>query len=154
MVRVFLPLAVIAVLFFAPIYNETVRGSESGERVATLTGQYYVGPTIDCWLAKNFSLEDECAPRGGLKGTLIFGAIFVSGVAALLGFLGMVPVIGKLTSAITMVAGVVVVAAIAYYLLTQLGTDDGLAAIQWGAYLAGGGGLLTLISGLSGMRGR
>lgn len=153
MVRILLPLAVIAVLFFAPIYNETVTGSEFGTRTDTLTGQDYVGATVDCWLKGDFSIADECAPHG-VKGTLIFGAIFVSAVAAALGVIGLIPVIGRLTSAVTMLAGIVVIAAMSYYLLTQVGSDDGMRAIQWGSYLAGGGGILTVISGLSGMRGR
>jgi hypothetical protein len=84
----------------------------------------------------------------------IFAGVFVSAIAAVLGLAGLLPVVGRLTSAVTMAAGVVVVAGIAFYLLTNLRGDDGLEAVQWGAYLAGGGGLLTLISGLSGMRGR
>lgn len=154
MIRVLLPLAVIATLLFAPIYSETVTGSEFGTRVDTLTGNDYVGPTLECWKAGNYSLGGDCEPKGGIKGKLIFGAIFVSAVAAALGVIGLIPVIGRLTSAITTLAGVAVIAAIGYYLLTQSQSEDGMHAIQWGSYLAGGGGLLTLISGLSGMRGR
>lgn len=154
MIRILLPLAIIATLLFAPIYSETVRGSELGARASILTGYDYVGPTLDCWRQGAFSLEDKCEPKGELRGKLIFAAIFVSGVAAAIGVLGLFPVVSKLTSMVTMLAGAVVVAAIGYYILTQIGGEDGLHAVQWGSYLAGGGGLLTLISGLSGMRGR
>lgn len=154
MIRIFLPLAVIAALLFAPMLNETVNGSEFGQRTDTLTGFDYVGPTIDCWRAQNFSISGDCEPKGGVKGLAIFGAVFISAVAAILGVLGLIPVIGRITSFITMAAGVVVIAAIGYYGLTQMSGGEGGEAIQWGTYLAGGGGLLTLISGLSGMRGR
>lgn len=154
MIRIFLPLAVIATLFFAPIYSEKVTGSESGSRTDTLTGQYYVGPTVDCWIEKNFSLAGDCEPKGDLKGKFMFGAIVVSAIAAALAIIGLIPIFGRLTSAVTMFAGAVVVAAIGFYLLAQMQTEGGMHAVQWGTYLAGGGGLLTLISGLSGMRGR
>jgi hypothetical protein len=71
-----------------------------------------------------------------------------------LGVLGLLPIIGRLTSFITMLAGIVVIAAIGFYALTQMGSDEGLEGVKWGSYLAGGGGLLTLISGLAGMRGQ
>ncbi|HNR78327.1 MAG TPA: hypothetical protein PKM48_14430, partial [Parvularculaceae bacterium] len=67
---------------------------------------------------------------------------------------GLIPVIGRLTSAITMIAGLIVIAAVGFFAMTMLGTDEGIGGLQWGAYLGGGAGLLTLISGLSGMRGR
>ncbi len=154
MIRIILPLAVIAVLLFAPMYNETVTGSEFGTRTDTLTGYDYVGATIDCWRNQNFSITGDCEPQGDLKGKLIFGGVLFSAVAAVLGVLGLLPIVGRLTSAITTLAGVVVIAAIGYYVLTQMSGDGGPQAVQWGSYLAGGVGLLTMISGLAGMRGR
>ncbi|MCA8887666.1 MAG: hypothetical protein KDA46_02475 [Parvularculaceae bacterium] len=154
MIRIILPLAVIAVLLFAPMYNETVTGSEFGKRTDTLTGYDYVGTTIDCWRNQDFSITGKCEPQGDLKGKLIFGAVFISAVAAVLGVLGLLPVIGRLTSAVTTLAGVVVIGAIGYYVLTQMGGDSGPQAVQWGTYLTGGVGLLTTISGMAGMRGR
>ncbi|MFQ5564174.1 MAG: hypothetical protein ACE5FO_11450 [Parvularculaceae bacterium] len=153
MIRILLPLAVIAALLFAPIFEDKVRGSEIGDTV-TLTGYHYVGDTLNCWLDRNFSISGDCAPEAGNKGLAIFAAVFVSAVAAVLGVLGLLPVIGRLTSFITMLAGVVVIAAVGYFALITMGSDEGLAGVQWGSYLAGGGGLLTLISGLAGSRGR
>jgi len=153
MIRIILPLAVIAALLFAPIFSETVKGSDLGARIDTLTGYDYIASTIECWKGGEYSLSGDCEPKGGLKGMAIFGAVFVSAVAAVLGVLGLLPVIGKLTSFVTTLAGVIVIAAIGYYALTQVGGEDG-DNLQWGTYLAGGGGLLTVISGLAGMRGR
>lgn len=154
MVRILLPLAVIATLLFAPIFGGEATDVGGIVKTNTVTGMDYVGNTITCWTSGKYSVSGECAPEGGAKGLAIFAAVFVSAVAAVLGFVGLIPIVGKLTSAVTMLAGVVVVAGIGFYILTNLDSDHGLGAVQWGAYLAGGGGLLTLISGLSGMRGR
>jgi len=154
MIRILLPLAVIAALLFAPIFSDEVNGSDLGGQSVMLTGNDYVGNTVGCFLRGEFSLADECAPQGGNKGVAIFAAVFVSAVAAALGVIGLLPVIGRLTSLITTLAGIVVIAAIAFYVFQQMGSDEGLEGIQWGSYLAGGGGLLTLIAGLAGVRGR
>ena len=155
MIRILLPLAVIAAILFAPMYSLSVNDPVLGEQAATpKSGYAFVEDTINCWRDGDYSLEGDCEPKGGLKGKAIFAAIFVSGVAAVLGVLGLLPVIGRLTSLVTTVAGVVVIAAIGYFALTMIGGRDGAESLQWGSYLAGGGGLLTLISGLSGMRGR
>ena len=154
MVRILLPLAVIATLLFAPIFGAEPTEVGGIVKPNTVTGMDYVGATVNCWTGGNFSIAGDCAPQGGTKGLAIFAAVFVSAVAAALGFVGLIPVIGRLTSAITMLAGLVVIAGIGFYILTNLGSDEGIGGVQWGAYLAGGGGLLPLILGLSGMRGR
>lgn len=154
MVRILLPLAVIATLLFAPIFGAEPTEVGGIVKPNTVTGMDYVGETINCWTGGNYSISGDCAPQGGMKGLSIFAAVFVSAVAAVLGLFGLLPVVGRLTSAITTLAGVVVIAGIGFYILTNLGSDEGIGGVQWGAYLAGGGGLLTLISGLSGLRGR
>lgn len=154
MFRILLPLGVIAALLFAPIFGDQVEGSDLGNGMVTLSGNDYIGNTVSCWVGGNFSISGDCEPEGGNKGLAIFAAVFVSAVAAGLGVLGLLPFVGRLTSAITSLAGVIVIAAIGFYVFTQMGSDEGLEGVQWGSYLAGGGGLLTLISGLSGMRGR
>jgi amino acid permease len=154
MIRVLLPLAVIAAILFAPMYTEKVSGSEFGTRYQQLSGYDYVAPTLDCWTKGKFSIADDCEPNGAVKGKLIFAGVLISAVAAGLGVVGILPVVGRLTSGVTTLAGAVVLAAMAYYILSQLRSEGGAEALQWGAYLAGGGGLLTLISGLAGMRGK
>lgn len=154
MTRILLPLAVIAALLYAPIFAGTTTEVAGIEKANTVTGWDYVGNTVDCFRNKNFTIDGDCQPSGGDLGMAIFAAVFVSAVAAVLGIFGLLPFVGRITSVITTIAGVVVIAAIAYYGLTQMNGDEGAAGIQWGSYLAGGGGLLTLISGLSGMRGR
>ena len=133
---------------------ETTVGSVSGETQTARTGHYFIGNTVDCFTNRNFSISGDCEPAGGMQGKAIFGAVLLSAVAAALGVLGLLPVIGRLTSIVTVIAGVAVIGAIGYFALNMMGTDEGLGGVQWGSYLAGGGGLLTLISGLAGMRGR
>ncbi|MBI1366530.1 MAG: hypothetical protein GC153_11325 [Alphaproteobacteria bacterium] len=154
MIRILLPLAVIAAILFAPIYGAQQKVAGIDKDVS-VTGLDYVKDTLNCWKNGNFSLKGDCEPQGKLKGKAIFAALFVSGVAAALGVLGMLPFIGRLVSFITTLAGIVVVAAVGYFILTTIGGSkhDSADAVQWGAYLAGGGGLLTLISGLHGVRG-
>lgn len=137
------------------MYSVEINDPVLGEKVAaTKTGYAFIENTINCWKDGKFSIEDACKPKGEMKGMAIFAATFVSAVAAVLGVLGLLPFIGKLTSFVTTAAGVVVIAAIGYFALTMMGAKEGGETIQWGSYLAGGGGLLTLISGLSGVRGR
>ncbi|MEM6414031.1 MAG: hypothetical protein AAF720_05170 [Pseudomonadota bacterium] len=156
MVRIILPLAVIAVLLFTPIFSGEPTTVGGIDKPNVVTGNDYVGNTVSCWIGGTYSIAEDCAPEGGKLGLAIFGAIFVSAVAAVLGVLGLLPLIGRLTSMVTTVAGVAVIAAMGFYIMTAMGGDDagGINSIAWGSYLAGGGGLLTLISGLSGMRGR
>ncbi len=154
MLRILLPLAVIAALLFAPIFQDQVEGSDLGGSTVMYSGNDYVGNTVGCWIGGEFSIEGDCAPKAGEKGLAIFAAVFVSAVAAALGVLGLLPFIGRLTSFITTIAGIAAIGAIGFYVFSQMGTDEGLDGVQWGAYLGGGGGLLTLISGLAGMRGR
>ncbi len=152
MTRIILPLAVIAALLFAPIFSETSTGTFTGERAVPLNGQYFVGNTITCFMNQNYSIEGECAPKDGKLGLAIFAAVFVSAVAAVLGILGLLPFVGRLVSLVTTLAGLVAIAGIAYFCLNIMGNEG--VNLQWGSYVGGGGGLLTLISGLSGMRGR
>ena len=154
MTRIVLPLAIIAALLFTPMFSETTVGSVTGEAETFRTGNYFVGNTVECFLNKEFSVAGDCEPAGGARGLAIFAAIFVSAVAAALGVLGLLPFVGRITSFVTMLAGIVAIAAIGYFFLTMMATDEGLGGVKWGSYLAGGGGLLTLISGLSGVRGR
>ena len=155
MIRVLLPLAVIAAILFGPIYKtapnfDEVQGIETANQVS---GYALVKPSIDCWRNQNISITGDCEPKAGLRGKALAAAVGISAIAAVLGVIGMLPIIGRLTSVFTILAGGVSLAAVAYFASTMLGAEDGLSRIEWGSYLAGGGGLLTLISGLAGLRG-
>lgn len=156
MIRILLPLAVVAAILFGPMY--TVRIFDpvlQEETLSPQSGMKLVQPTIDCWRNKNYSFSDKCAPKGELKGKAMLAAIAAGAVAAALGVIGILPFVGRLTSVVTTLAGGVIVAAIGYFALTMMGAGaQSSESLQWGTYLAGGGGLLTLISGLAGMRGK
>ena len=153
MIRIVLPLAIIASLMFAPLFTETIEGSVLGEMEQAQTGEAYFAPAVDCVLNQNYDVfSKDCQPRGGMTGTLLFVAVAASALAAAGGVIGLLPVIGRLTSILALAAGAVTLGAVGVFLLGMVG-GDGLGGVQWGAWLTGILGLLTTGSGLSGMRG-
>ncbi|MEO1243597.1 MAG: hypothetical protein AAFX54_16940 [Pseudomonadota bacterium] len=154
MIRIMLPLAIFAALFFTPLFSETTSGSVTGDTVTSRSGQFFIGDTVNCWRQMEFSLSGDCEPAAGMQGLAVAAAAGFSVLAAALGVIGLLPFIGRLTSIVTVLAGAIAVGAMGYFILTMMGSSEGLGGVQWGAYLTGGVGLLTLISGLSGMRGR
>jgi hypothetical protein len=155
MIRILLPLAVVAVTLLGPLYSIEAKDPVLGkERMFYTTGYELVKDTIDCWRQGEYSVKGDCKPKGDLKGMMIFAAVVVSAAAGALGVLGLLPVVGRLVSAGTMLAGVIGLAALGYFAMRVIAGNGDDAALQWGMYLAGGLSLLTLISGLAGMRGR
>ncbi len=158
MQRILLPLAIIAAMYFGPMFAETTSGSATGDAETVRTGQFFIGNMIGCLTELRVPLGEECSFDGEFYDSPLVGhamnwtAILALG-AGVLGIIGLLPVIGRLTSIVTVLAGVGALAAMGILSLTMLGTDDGLGAIRWGVYLTAGAGLLTLISGLAGMRG-
>lgn len=159
MIRILLPLAIVAAIFFGPMFSETTSGSATGDRVATITGDYFIGNAMDCILSLKVPLGEECASDGALNDSTTVGSVLswvavLSLAAAIAGVVGLLPFVGRITSILTLAAGVAALGGLGLFALTMLGTDEGLPGIQWGTYLAAGAALLTTISGLSGMRGR
>lgn len=159
MIRIFLPLAIIAAIFFGPMFTVTTTDSVRGKSESTVTGDYFIGNAVDCVRDGKLPFGEDCASKGEMKGSTFVGdmlswaAIFAA-VAAILAVPGLLPFIGRLTSAVTLAAGLASLAAMGLFVMTIMGSDAGLGGVQWGAYLAAGMALLTTISGLSGMRGR
>lgn len=155
MLRILLPLAVVAALIFGPLVAGETTSVGGITKQATVTGMDYVGPSVECWKAGKYSIGDGCKPQGALKGSLVLAALLSSGIAAAFGVIGIVPFVGRLTSVITTLGGAIAMASMgAFALMLMSGGSNDHEAVQWGTYLAGGGGLLTLISGLAGMRGK
>ncbi|GJL95841.1 MAG: hypothetical protein DHS20C05_22460 [Hyphococcus sp.] len=160
MTRILLPLAIVAAIFFGPMFSETTSGAATGDRVSTISGEYFIGEAIGCLRNLTVPLGEECASDGMLNESNMVGkamswASMLAIGAAGLGIIGLLPFIGRITSIVTVVAGLGSIAAIGYMALTLMATDGlGLPSMQWGAYLAAAAGLLTTISGLAGMRGR
>ena len=145
---------VAAILIITPLVGTTSVHENGIPIIRIVTGGNFIDGTINCWMSGKFSIFGDCAPRGGAKGFAILIGVFASAFGAALGFIGLLPVIGRLTGASTMMAGLVVIGGSVFFILAMLGAGDGGSSVQWGAYLAVAGGLIALISGLSGMRGR
>lgn len=159
MIRIFLPLAIVAALFFGPMFTEQSKGELRGKTVSVVTGDYFIGNTVDCVRDLKLPVGKDCASTGELKGSTLVGnalswSALLAGLAAVLAVPGLLPFIGRMTSIVTVAAGVGALGAVGLFMSTVVGSEAGLGAVQWGAYLAAGLALLTTISGLSGMRGR
>jgi len=158
MIRILLPLAIIAAIFFGPMFSETTTGSSTGTSETVRSGAYFISETIECIRKLQIPIGEECASGAKLNGSTMVGEV-ISGAtilalgAAIIGIFGLLPFVGRLTSIVTILAGVGALVAMGYFAVAMMGGDDGLAGVQWGVYLTSGLGLLTLISGLSGTRG-
>lgn len=160
MIRILLPLAFVAAIYFGPMYSYPSSNPVSGtDEYASVTGSEFIKNAIGCVRELKVPIGEECASEGKIDGSTNVGdalswASMLAVAAAALGVLGLIPFIGRLTSIITIGAGLGGLGSMGYFLLAMMNTGEGLGAIQWGAYLAAGAALLTTISGLSGMRGR
>ena len=160
MFRIFLPLAVVAALYFGPLYSYPSDNPVSGQsEVSTVAGDKFVGGVINCVRKLEIPLGEECASDAvindsSLPSHLLSLATVGSIGAALISVIGILPFLGRITSIFTLGSGLVSLSALGVFVVTMMGTESGLPAVQWGAYLAAGLALLTTISGLSGMRGR
>ena len=159
MIRIILPLAIIAAIFFGPMFSVTTTDSVRGESVSTVTGDYLIGNAVDCVRKGQLPIGEECASDGEMQDSKMVGnalswASVLAGLAAVLGVPGMLPFVGRLTSIVTLASGLGALGAMGLFLTTMMGSEAGLGGVGWGAYLASGAALLTTISGLSGMRGR
>ncbi|MEZ5892831.1 MAG: hypothetical protein R3C58_06760 [Parvularculaceae bacterium] len=163
MIRILMPLAIIAAMYFGPMFSVETSDPVRGDSVSTVSGEYFIGNAVDCVKAGKVPLGKECASDGKMKGkskdsTFVGDALswaaMLSGAAALLGIPGMLPFIGRITSIATLASGIGSLAALGLFVVSMINSDAGLGAVQWGAYAAAGAALMTTISGLSGMRGR
>ena len=162
MIRIILPLAVVGMLLFGPLVQETSTGSITGERVITSSaGDLFLGQAFDCAKSLKFDPRVEgCGPTNpgsdsaGITGWGFYAAAASSAVAGILGVIGLLPFIGRLTSLVTTAAGGVSLAAIGNYVF-QLwqNPEAGIQAVQWGGWGALGLAFLTLVSGFMGMGG-
>lgn len=160
MIRIILPLMMVACIFFGPMYGYTTPNPISGqEQLSRVTGDQFLKEAVDCLREVRLPIGEECDATEEINGSttpanVISWAAMLALAAAGLGVIGILPLIGRLTSVVTILAGVGGLGAMGLFMLTMLGTSEGLPAVQWGAYLTAGVSLLTVISGLSGLRGR
>ena len=160
MTRILLPLAIVAAIFFGPMFAEQSKGAATGAKEQTVAGEYFIGNAIDCLRAFKAPIGEACASDGVINdssavGQVITWASLLAIAAALLSIIGLLPIIGRLTSIVTILAGLGAIGSMGYLALALMATKGvGLPGMQWGAYLTAAIGLLTVISGLSGLRGK
>lgn len=162
MIRILLPAAVVLSMIFAPLYKATLSDDFAGDVEKSLTiADIYLKDPLAC--AKNMQfnpMTEGCKPTqvkdGGETTTTqswaMYGAAASSAVAAILGVIGLLPFIGRLTSLVTTLSGGVSTGAIGMFIF-NLWQNGSLDALQWGGWLAGGLSLLTVFAGLAGMGG-
>lgn len=158
MTRILLPLAMVAALYLTPLFAETTSGAVTGTNTTDISGEFFLGNMVGCLTEIRVPIGEDCGFEGTfndspLVGHVINWAALLALSAGVLGVIGLLPVVGRLTSIVTVLAGLGGLGAMGLMALTMMGTDAGLGAIRWGTYLTAGAGLLTLISGLGGMRG-
>ena len=152
MIRILLSLAVAAAAFFGPWFVEETRGAITGSREAVVLGDVFAGDTVACALSGTLSVSGACAPEGGLMGTLVTAAVGLGVLSAALNVLGLLPVVGRLTSLFAIAAGLAALAASGTVGASVM-DETGLGSLRWGTYATGGFGALLLLAGLSGLRG-
>ncbi len=153
MINILLSLAIAAATFFGPlVFDETGRiGEKPGSFVA---GGYFAERPVSCILDQNFSVTGDCAPRGQLLGKAVTATVAAAAVSAALSVIGLLPVVGRLTSLITIVAGAIAVITFGILAVRVYGLDGGsISQFRWGAFGMGGFGLLAVFAGLAGIRG-
>ncbi|WP_306253796.1 hypothetical protein [Parvularcula sp. IMCC14364] len=156
MFRIFLPLAFAASLLFAPFYSYTVNDEYAGELTSELTAsKMFIEDPVNCARNMEFNPTVEgCGPNEnrGLLGWAFYGAAASSVAAGLLGVIGLLPFIGRLTSVITTGAGGISTGAVGWFMVDLLQSGN-FAQMAWGGWVAGVLALLTLVAGFNGMSG-
>ena len=152
MIRILLSLAVAAAAFFGPWFVEETRGAITGAREAVVLGDVFAGDTVACALSGTLSVSGACAPEGGLMGQLVTAAVGLGALSAALNVLGLLPVVGRVTSLFAIAAGIAGIAALGVVGASVMG-EAGLGALRWGSFATGGFGVLLALAGVSGLRG-
>ena len=152
MIRILLSLAVAAAAFFGPWFVEETRGAITGAREAVVAGDAFAGNAVACALSGTIKVSGSCAPEGGLMGTLVTAAVGLGILSAALNVLGLLPVVGRITSLFAIAAGLAGVGALGVVAAGVMG-EAGFGALRWGSFATGGFGVLLALAGLSGLRG-
>lgn len=153
--RILLSLAVAAAAYFGPwMLDSTGDIIQAGFQSDAIAGSAFVERTVECVMNGEMDWRGDCAPEFGLLGQLVGGTIALAVISAVLSIVGLLPLVGRLTSLVTILAGVAAVATFAFFAKEILTTEGAnFADFRWGAYATGAFGLLTIFSGLSGIRG-
>ncbi|MEO1657457.1 MAG: hypothetical protein AAFR65_07020 [Pseudomonadota bacterium] len=145
MIRILLPLALAAVALFGPWMADGNGNSMNGFDIAPAT--------VNCALDFDLSVE-ACKPQGELFNELVGYTMLFGGASAVLSLVGLLPLIGRLTSMTVVAAGMTGVGAFGSLLLGMMqsgGIDFGVIGL--GAYGTLLLGVLTMFAGVNGIRG-
>jgi hypothetical protein len=171
MIRILLSLAIAAAAYFGPwIVDKT--GDITGPAMADIVlgddvdidrdqagslvadGEFFVGNTAQCWMDGRISISDECSPRGEVLGKLVAGTIIVGLISAVLSVVGLLPLVGRLTSIVTVLSGLLAIVAFGWFAKELVTTNGAMFTdFRWGGYATGVLGLLTVFAGMAGLRG-
>lgn len=153
MIRILLGLAIALAGYFGP-WATDFRPGASPAAIAAVDGRDFAAPTIACLLDGEMPSARGCAPAAGLAGQAITAAIVLGGLAALLNVAGLLPLVGRLTSLATMIAGAAAVVAFVVVARQLLMSDiASIADLRWGAYASLLFGLASLTVGWAGLSG-
>ncbi|MEM0930590.1 MAG: hypothetical protein AAGI89_14980 [Pseudomonadota bacterium] len=145
MIRILLPLALAAVALLGPWMADGNGNAMNGFDLAPTT--------VNCALDFDFSVE-ACKPQGDLLNELVGYTMLFGAGSAVLSLVGLLPLIGRLTSMTVVAAGLTGVGAFGVLVLGMMqGAGLDLAVIGLGAYGTLILGLLTVFAGLNGIRG-
>jgi hypothetical protein len=143
MIRIVVPLILALVAYFGPW---------SGGISAAFSAGNSADATLACIMALDLPTSPNCLPSGDLSSMLIGYTSVLGVVAAVLSILGLLPLVGRLTSVAVIAAGGVGIAAAGMIIAGALG-DAGIGAVGWGAWGSLVLGLITVFLGFGGLRG-
>ena len=76
MIRILLPLAIVAAIFFGPMFAVETTDPVRGESMSVVTGDYFIGNAVDCVMDMRLPLGEECATEGRMNdGTTVGSAL-------------------------------------------------------------------------------
>lgn len=149
--RIILPLIIVGAFLYAPLLEQSSVSSFTGEGTTMVTGEAYVGQSVDCALGLQFNpMAEGCGPAGGTTGWIAYAAVALSLIAAIIGVLGLLPFLAKIASFFTTLSGLSATV-LSGYLLFQIWQQDAFGDVQYGMWVVAGVSVLTLLVGLSSM---
>jgi hypothetical protein len=140
MIRIVLPLILIALAGFGP-------WTDSGA-----TGITIADKTIGCVAELKLPTTAACMPEGALAQKLIAWTMVLGGAAAVLSILGLLPLVGRVTSIVVIAAGALGLGAAGYGIMGAM-EAGGVASTPWGVWATLVAALATAFVGFNGLRG-
>ncbi|ADM10161.1 coproporphyrinogen III oxidase [Parvularcula bermudensis HTCC2503] len=156
MIRILLALAIAATAYLGPwVWDRSGALFEGGfSQEAAVSGAVFIADTVECARQGTFSVAGACAPEQEIFGKLIVGTIALALLSAVISLLGLLPLVGRLTSIITIFSGLVALITFAFFGKELIVAETAsLAYFGWGAYATAVFGFLTILAGIAGLGG-